>query len=357
MSKGNKIFASLKNKRFQWIVLIIAVLIYIFLYIPVSYYIVMPGSAIELDTLVEVEDGYEEQGEFMLTSVSMHSGSIISIITSKFDSFMEVIPQELVIDEDESTEDFTKRQLQVMDESQEDAIIAAFSYLELPIDIQNNGVLVMGIVANAPSKDALKIGDLIVKVDDEFVYSVEDILSYFDDKEENDVVKIDFIRDDEGKSAEIPLVKLYNSENQDVEDNKVGLGIYPVVKRTVTTTKNIEFKMDDIGGPSAGLMFSLEIINQMLIDDLTKGYLIAGTGTINSDGEVGQIGSPRLKVKTAAEKGAEIFFVPKDNNEWDNNEKESIQANQDLGNPLIIVPVSNLSEAIEYLRRLTEKNI
>jgi len=115
--------------------------------------------------------------------------------------------------------------------------------------------------------------------------------------------------------------------------------------------------MDDIGGPSAGLMFSLEIINQMLIDDLTKGYLIAGTGTINSDGEVGQIGSPRLKVKTAAEKGAEIFFVPKDNNEWDNNEKESIQANQDLGNPLIIVPVSNLSEAVEYLRRLTEKNI
>ncbi len=356
MTRKHQILKKIRLKRFQWTVAIIAVLIYIFFYIPVPYFIAIPGSAIELDTLIEVEDGYEEQGELMLTSVSMYKGSIISVISSKFNSFMEIIPEELILDENEDEEDFTKRQIQVMDESQEDAIIAAFTYLDIPVDIQNNGILVMGILADAPSKEVLKIGDLIVMVDDEPVNRVEEILTYFDNKKENDIVKIEFIRDKKEYSEEISLVILSNDENQDIENNRVGLGIFPVEDRTVMSSKDVNFNTDNIGGPSAGLMFTLEIINQMTSEDITKGYLIAGTGTINVDGEVGQIGSARLKVKTAYEKGAEIFFIPKDVDDWDTNEKEAIQANQDLGNPMDIVPVKNVSDAIDYLNQLTKKN-
>lgn len=349
MSKG---FNNLGNRKFQLILVVIVILMYVLFYFPVPYYIIMPGSAIELDTLIKVEDGYQEQGEFMLTSVSMRKGNLISIISSKFDSFSELIPQELIIEENEDQDDFTNRQIQVMDQSQNDAIIAALTYLKLPVDIENNGILVMGILANTPSKKILEIGDLIVKVDGESISSIDDIIGYFDNKKENELVKIDFIRDGKKRSEEIPLVTI-NSEGQ---DNKVGLGIYLVENRVVSSEKNVEFIMSDIGGPSAGLMFSLEIINQLLVEDLTKGYIIAGTGTINNDGEVGQIGSPRLKIKTAATEGAEIFFIPKDINEDDSNEKESVIANKDLGSPMDIVPVANLSEAVEYLNKLTKKN-
>ncbi|MGD9678638.1 MAG: SepM family pheromone-processing serine protease [Vulcanibacillus sp.] len=346
---------TLSSKKFQWTLAILAVLIYITFYFPVPYFIATPGQATELDTIIEVEDGYKESGELMLTSVSIYKGSLFTIIYSKFNSFMETIPKELILGEDEDQEDYTNRQIQVMEESQGDALIAAFSYLGLPIDVLNNGVLVMGILPGVPSEDVLEIGDLIIAIDDKRVTKLDDMLNYFKSKYEDDVVKIDFIRDKKEYSAKIPLVSLYSDSEKDFANGKVGLGIYPYENRSINSLKAVEFKTEEIGGPSAGLMFALEIINQLVPEDLTKGYKIAGTGTISIDGNVGQIGSPRLKVKAAIDEGAEIFFVPKDINDTDTNEKEALQSNEDLGKPIDIVPVSNVGEAIEYLRQLEVK--
>lgn len=345
----------IKSKKYQWVIAITAVLTYIILYIPVPYFIAAPGQAIELDTIIEVEDGTKESGELMLTSVSMYGASVLTVIYSKFNSYMELIPKELILDEDEGQDDYSKRQLQVMDESQEEAIIAAYSYLDLPIDIKNNGVLVMGILPNTPSEDVLEIGDLIISVDDRKITNLEDMLSYFNYKNEHEIVKINYIREKKEYTDEIPLVNLNSGNKQDTGKNRVGLGIYPFEDRVVSTSKVIEFKTNDIGGPSAGLMFTLEIINQISEEDLTKGYKIAGTGTIDVEGNVGQIGSPRLKVKTAYDKGAEIFFVPEDIEEFDTNELEAKQANKNLKNQMKIVPVSTINEAIEYLKQLPEK--
>lgn len=66
----------------------------------------------------------------------------------------------------------------------------------------------------------------------------------------------------------------------------------------------------EIGAPSAGLMFTLEIYNQLVEEDLTKGHEIAGTGTINEKGEVGPIGGINQKVVVASDAGAEVFFAP-----------------------------------------------
>lgn len=347
--------SKIRSKKFQWALAIIAIVVYLSLYIPVPYFIAIPGQAIELDTIIEVEDGNKESGELMLTSVSMYSGSVAAIIYSKFNSFMEIIPKELILDKDENQQDYARRQLQVMDESQENAIIAAFTYLDLPIDVTNNGVLVMGILPDVPSEGVLEIGDLIVAVDDISIKKLDDLLTYFNQKDENEIVKVNYVRNKKEYSEEISLINLKNDNNQDIKNGKVGLGIYPFEDRMVNTPKNVKFNTDDIGGPSAGLMFALEIINQMSEEDLTKGYKIAGTGTIDLDGNVGQIGSPRLKVKTAYDNGAEIFFVPKDKDDIDTNEIEAKLSNKDLGNEMKIVPVANLKDAIEYLRQLPEK--
>ena len=93
----------------------------------------------------------------------------------------------------------------------------------------------------------------------------------------------------------------------DVQDSVFGL------KRTgAHDGAEVEFKTSNIGGPSAGLMFTLEIMNQLLDEDLTKGYNIAGTGEMLEDGTVGRIGGADFKVIAASRQDMEIFFAPAD---------------------------------------------
>ena len=94
--------------------------------------------------------------------------------------------------------------------------------------------------------------------------------------------------------------------------------------RTLIVHPKVTVHSDEIGGPSAGFMFSLEIYNQLTKEDLTKGYKIAGTGTISTDGTVGKIGGIEQKVVAADKAGAEIFFAPNENGEKNSNYQNAI---------------------------------
>lgn len=95
-------------------------------------------------------------------------------------------------------------------------------------------------------------------------------------------------------------------------DGKVGLGITYSENVSIRTEPIVKINSEDIGGPSAGLMFTLEILNQLLDEDITKGYRVAGTGVINEDGTIGRIGGIDKKVIAADKAGMEIFFAPDD---------------------------------------------
>ena len=122
----------------------------------------------------------------------------------------------------------------------------------------------------------------------------------------------------------------------------------------------IDFSTEGVGGPSAGLMFTLDIYDQLVGTDLRKGRIIAGTGTIEADGSVGDIGGAGLKVVSAAESGAEIFFVPnnpvdeatlKANPDAQTNYQEALAAAKKIGTKMKIVPVTTAQEAIDYLKK------
>ncbi|MFK4998850.1 S16 family serine protease [Bacillus sp. N9] len=121
------------------------------------------------------------------------------------------------------------------------------------------------------------------------------------------------------------------------------------------TARNVEINEKDIGGPSAGLMFSLEIYNQATEGDLTKGYEIAGTGTIDMDGNVGQIGGIREKITAVHKAGIDIFFCPQDIHANDTNEKDVLDEVKKQGYSVTVVPVKTLQDAINYLRELPPK--
>lgn len=125
---------------------------------------------------------------------------------------------------------------------------------------------------------------------------------------------------------------------------------------TINPSIDVAINSENIGGPSAGLMFSLEVYNQIVKEDLTKGYKIAGTGTMDAEGNVGQIGGIQHKIVAAHKADVDIFFYPRDITEYDTNEKEiNEQVKEEGYTDIKIVPVSTLKEAIEYLEKLPEK--
>ena len=120
----------------------------------------------------------------------------------------------------------------------------------------------------------------------------------------------------------------------------------------------------NIGGPSAGLMFTLEIMNRLIDEDLAKGYNIAGTGEMLEDGTVGRIGGADFKVIAASREGVEIFFAPDDefrkkcydkNPGLQTNYEEAVEMAKKIGTKMKIVPVKTIDDALDYLDKLEPK--
>ncbi len=145
-----------------------------------------------------------------------------------------------------------------------------------------------------------------------------------------------------------------------LENGKNGIGISLIDRTEVSSNIPITFSTEGIGGPSAGLMFSLAIYTQLADPTLRDGRDIAGTGSISREGEVGEIGGIDKKVVSAAQSGADIFFAP--NNELTEEEKKlspngknnyqtALETAKKIKTDMKIVPVKTLQDAIDYLKK------
>lgn len=336
-------------KRKSTIILLIFALIVCFSsFYTLPYYVSRPGMAKELDELIDVQDGYDEDGAFMLTTVRMGKANIIFYLLSKFNKYYELHPISAVKAEDETDEEYNIRQLYYMENSQENALQVAFKYANKSYDVKNNGIYVLNVIEGLPADGKLKPGDRIFQIDDEVLETSESFIQYVQAKSNGDTITVHFERDGVKQKTEIKIDIL-------PETNKPGIGIALVEDKEVETDPKVTIKTDDIGGPSAGFMFSLEIYNQLIQEDITKGYKIAGTGTISEDGTIGRIGGIEQKVVAAHKAGAEIFFAPNENGSADSNYRAAVKTAKDIDTKMKIVPVDTFEDAIEYLKNLKAK--
>ena len=144
-------------------------------------------------------------------------------------------------------------------------------------------------------------------------------------------------------------------------DKKPGIGITLTDHTEIDSQDKVKVDAGDIGGPSAGLMFTLEIYEQLVDKDLRHGEKIAGTGTINSEGEVGRIGGIDKKVASAAADKNKVFFAPDDEITKEmkeaqpgikSNYEEAKAAAKKLDTDMKIVPVKTVKDALEYLESM-----
>ncbi|APH05364.1 SepM family pheromone-processing serine protease [Bacillus weihaiensis] len=330
--------------------LLLAIILLITTFIKLPYYVTQPGMASELKPIIKVEEGFDkEEGSFSLTTIRFGRANPLTYLWAKLNEYHYIHPLEEIKREEETDEDYLNRQLHMMEVSQESAITVAYQKAKKEITTTYNGVYVDGIIDGMPAANRLEVGDRIYKVNKKELETAEEFIEYVSAKKEGDNIVISFERD--GRQME-ESIKLAVFKDQ---PNKVGLGISLVTDREVEVHPEITLNTHEIGGPSAGLMLSLEIYNQLIEEDITKGYKIAGTGTINSEGIVGPIGGISQKIVTADKEGIEIFFAPNEENNPNSDYKEALSTGKEINTKMKIVPIDTFSDAVNYLMKLEEK--
>ena len=328
-----------------WIFMLVIMVIAAFYKLP--YYVSAPGSAEVISDYVTVEDGQETEGEFMFTTIRMGRANIYSYLWAKVADYHKIYKLNEVRSEDETDEEYSVRQLKLMDESQNTAILNAYKKAGYEATVMMNGIYILHVGEDTPAEGNLKAGDRILEVDGKAITSQHFFVNHVSSKKAGEKVNLKVEREDETLEKTITLKRLEETGN-------IGIGITLVEDRSVKTEPEVEFNTETIGGPSAGLMFSLEIYNQLTDIDYTAGKKIAGTGTIAEDGTVGPIGGIDQKIVAADEEGAEIFFAPNEEGAKDSDYQIAVKTAKEIGSDMVIVPVDTFDDAVGYLEKMNQ---
>jgi PDZ domain-containing protein len=283
--------------------------------LPVPYVTMGPGPTVNVlgksddKPIIEVKGHrtYPTDGDLRLTTVSVTNPTrkvrLLGVLGAWFDGTRAVYPRDVVYPPDESAEESEQQSSVEMVSSQDTAIAAALTELgyKLPLQIE-----VLAVTKGSPAAGKLRTRDRIREVNG---VRVTDAAQVSKAVQQTGVGKVATFVVRRGASTE--RVKV-TAEAAPDDAKKAVVGVQ------IGTGYDFPFDVsvhlgENIGGPSAGLIFSLGVYDKLTPGALSGGKDIAGTGTIEADGRVGPIGGIQQKIVAAANRGAEIFLVPPDN--------------------------------------------
>lgn len=321
-------------KQLLWYV--IPILVGIVLLMPVPYYITTGGGVIDLDSKIIIDGERDNDGSFNLAYVGEIKGNVLYYILGNIIPSYEIEKKEDVVLSNEDSKDYEFRERMYFKESLNNALYTAYKKALKSINKISNDLVV--IYVDDDAKTSINVSDIILKVDDKDVSSVSDVSSVINGYSVNDKVNITVLRNKKEVVTESEIVEI---------DNEKKLGIVLFDDITYETDPKIKFKFKNReSGPSGGLTIALGIYNGLVDEDITKGYKIVGTGTIDRNGLVGEIGGIKYKLKGAVNDKADYFIVPKE------NYKEAIEEKNKNNYKINIIGVSTFDDAINELSKL-----
>ena len=330
---ANKLYE--KTKRFikeNYIYILFIIGFYLFLNFELPYKINAPGGYIELNDRIIV-DNNDSKEEIGLSYVRQIKGNIPFILFSYIDKNWDLIEDKDTKISDESNEDVELRGKIKAEEAVSNAMYNAFNLANKNIQIKDIKVLVN---YNDNKDNNLLVGDQIISVNNYNIDSFKSLQSYIDTLNENDELEVKIKRKDKEMTVKSKL-KNYN------DIFKLGISISLVNDYITDPNVYVNLKDNELG-PSGGLMMAIEIYNKITNSNITKGDKITGTGTIELDGSVGEIGGVKYKLMGAVKSKAKVFLCPKENYE------EAMQVAQEKNYDIIIKEVSTFEDAINYLK-------
>jgi PDZ domain-containing protein len=285
--------------------------------------------------ITEEVETFPPDGELLMLTVISQEVNVFEALIAGLDPSIDLVPREAYRQPDESEEDYRKRVLRQMDDSQTRAITVALEHLGyemIPTD-----VFVTDVIPGRPAAEVIEIGDSVETLNGTEIVRSTDLTDVLEGLEPGDVVDVGVTRDGTEQVVQVELTEREEAAGRAMIGITVGELSEPPFPLSI--------EAGDVGGPSAGMMHALAIIDTLTPGEMTKGHIVAGTGTIGYDATVGPIGGIRQKVVGAEAAGAEYILVPADNYESAlTAPRESIE----------IIPVATLQDAIAFLDDLDQ---
>lgn len=314
--------------------------------IDVPYVALVPGTARDTEPLLAVSgvDEFPSDGELLFTTVRVRQRpNLWEYLWLGFDDDATVVPEEEILG-DRTPEENRQFNLGLMSDSKQIAVAVALA--ELGYDaIGTDGVVVQQLVPDTPAEAVLELGDTIVAIDGESTLATSSLVEILSSRAPGDEIELT-VEDFAGNEPERILVSL--AENPDNPEAGF-LGIQPAdrIRYGGDLGFSVEIDSGAVGGPSAGLAFTLAVLDQLTEGELTGGAQVAVTGTIGADGAVGPVGGVLQKTAAVRSLGVDAFLVPAGLRE------EELAAIMDrAGDDLEIIPVETLEEALDALGQL-----
>ncbi|HEV7826571.1 MAG TPA: PDZ domain-containing protein [Mycobacteriales bacterium] len=308
---------------------------------PVPYVALGPGPTVNtLGTadgkpIIQIT-GHEtstSRGKLNLTTVSVSGGlDLGTAVRLWIDDDVAVVPRELVYPPDQSPQQTDRQNAEEFRQSQSSAETAALRRLGYPVLVS-----VAELTEGSPSAGKLRPGDIILSIDGEPVTTRGKLLSLLREHSPGDTVTVEYRR-----GTRIGTTRVVAGAAPD-DPRRAVLGV--TVEHRQPHPFEIRIALDKIGGPSAGLMFALGIVDKLDPVDLTGGMFVAGTGTIDDEGLVGPIGGIPQKLVAARRAGATVFLTPAAN---------CAEAAADIPAGLRLVKIETLDQALTALEQLRD---
>jgi PDZ domain-containing protein len=310
--------------------------------LPVPYVVLSPGPVIDVlgapggKPLISITGAttFPTTGQLDLTTVSESGGPygrvpLPRVLGGWLDPSVAVVPTDLLYPPGTTSQQVDQQNTEEMMQSQDSAVVAALRHVGVPVTLQ---VTVAAIQSGSPADGHLKVGDRVTAVDGTPVDTGDKIRTAVRKHKPGQPVDLSVVR--AGAALRLTLV---SSASPD-EPGVAMVGFTP--RDGYTSPVTVHIKLDNIGGPSAGLMFSLGIVDKLTAVQENGGAHVAGTGTIDANGTVGDIGGIRQKMAGARADGATIFLVPAGN---------CAEALMGVPAGLQLVKVSTLDDAVTGL--------
>ncbi|MDK1476707.1 PDZ domain-containing protein [Streptomyces sp. 549] len=308
------------------------------------------------DPVLNIEDEdqrtYRTTGHLNMTTVRVTSADyrmgLVEAMYGWFKDDAAVVPRETLYPDGKTAEQAEEENAEEFSQSQESAKVAALKELGLKVPTRT---VVASVVKGSPAQGTLKAGDVIKAVDGSPVRQPGDVAELVTEHEPGEDVVFTVVPVKTAEAAEKAGDDPAEGDTREVtvttaaadDDQRAIVGIQAGTAHTFPVA--VDIKLADVGGPSAGLMFALGIVDKLSPTDLTGGAFVAGTGTIDGEGQVGPIGGVTMKTRAAKAAGASYFLTP---------EANCPAAAKSGPDGLTLVKVTSMDDAMDALEQIRE---
>ena len=334
-----------KNKKLLIIFLVFFVSISSLSLIKTDYYFMSPGPPYQWDIEYENIDKYEFEGNLFQLTVRRDEANALIYAWSLINESYDLYPREVILPDGVTPKELSEISIQNMRTSENVAIAVALKNVGYEISSKGDGVAVVGLLDDSPVKNKLKKSDLIQSINSTDIFSATEFIATLRTYSIGETVSIGLLREIDSVKKQI-FVKTTLVEHVEYKGEPMVGFLATTVNERFDFPFEIDIKTGNVGGPSAGLMMALNVYNNLIPEDITNSMVVAGTGTIEIDGSVGPVGGIKQKIIAAKRAGAELILVPVANFE------EAIQFETDK---TAIVAVDSFDEALSVISQYSSR--